>query len=99
MILIIKLFLTKHQIKINNDNESLMTTSISLQNTTFIISTIVIISTIIIISMILMLIIIEKEYKRPLISFDFDLKDSIIFINHIFYQNKFKRFKHSSFIN
>ena len=74
-----------------------MTTSISSQNTIFVISTIVIISTI------SMLIAIEKEYKKILnIFFDFELsKNSIIFINHIFYRNKFKRLKHFSsfFIN
>ena len=58
MILIIKLLLTKHQIKINNDNELFIITSISLQNTTFIISTIVIILTTFV------SIVIEKEYKR-----------------------------------
>ena len=100
MILIIRLFLTKYQIKINNDNESFMITGISLQNTTFIMPTIVIISTTIIISTILMLIITKKKHKRPLIPFNSDFqisKDLIIFINHTFYQNKFKHFKHSSF--
>ena len=103
---IIKLFLTKHQIKINqvkvnNDNGSLMTTSISLQNTTFVMSTIIVILTIVIISTTLMLIIIKKKHKKPLISFNSDSKDSITFINHTFYRNKFKRPKHSSpfFIN
>ena len=43
-----------------------------------------------------MLIVIEKEYKRFLIFFDFDLEDLIIFINHIFHRDKFKRFKHFS---
>ena len=55
---------------------------------------------IVIILTISMLIMTEKDHKRPLnISFDFDfqtLKDSITFINHIFHRNKFKRFKHSS---
>ena len=42
---------------------------------------------------------IKKEHKRSLniLSSDFDfqsLKDSIIFINHIFHRDKFKRFKH-----
>ena len=60
---------------------------------TFIILTIVIILTI------LMLIMIEKRHKKPLIFFNFDLEDSITFINHIFRRNKFKRFKHSFFIN
>ena len=41
--------------------------------------------------------VIEKEHKRFLTSFDFNLKDSITFINHTFRRNKFKRFKHSSF--
>ena len=41
--------------------------------------------------------VIEKEHKRSLTSFDFNLKDSITFINHTFRRNKFKRFKHSSF--
>ena len=74
-----------------------MTTSISLQNTIFIISTIVIISTAAIISTTLMLIMIEKEHKRFLnISFDFESsKDLITFINHTFRRNKFKRLKHS----
>ena len=80
---IIKLFLTKYQIKINNDNGSFMTTNISLQNTAFIISTIVIILTIFV------SIIIEKKHKRSLnVSSDFDSqtsKDSITFINHIFH--------------
>ena len=68
-----------------------MTTSILLQNTIFIISTIVIILTI------LMSIIIEKEYKKLLISFDFNSKYLIIFINHIFYRDKFKSFKYIYF--
>ena len=63
---IVKLFLTKHQVKVNSDNESFMTTSISSQNTAFVMPTVIVISTI------LMLIIIEKEHKRPLISFNFD---------------------------
>ena len=49
--------------------------------------------------MILMLIVIGKEHKRPLIFFDFDSKNSIIFINHISRQGKFKRFKYSPFIS
>ena len=60
---------------------------------------IVIISTIIIISTILIFIIIEKEHKKFLIFFDFDLEDLIIFINHISRRGKFKRFKHSFFIS
>ena len=44
-----------------------------------------------------MLIVIEKRYKRSLISFDFDSKDSITFINHIFRRDKSKRFRHYSF--
>ena len=51
-----------------------------------------------------MLIMIKKEYKRFLIFFDFDfqaLEDLIIFINHTFCRDKFKRFEHypSFFIN
>ena len=63
-----------------------MITSISSQNTDFIISTIVIISTIIIILTISISITIKKEHKKLLnIFFDFELsKDSITFINHIF---------------
>ena len=71
MTLIIKLFLTKYQIKVNSDNELFMITSISSQNTIFVILTISI------------LIVIEKEHKKLLIFFDFNLKDLIIFINHI----------------
>ena len=60
--------------------------------------TIVVISTVIIILTAFVLIIIEKEHKRPLsISFDLDFqssKDSITFINYIFRRGKFKRFKH-----
>ena len=77
MTLIIKLFLTKYQIKVNSDNELFMITSISSQNTIFVILTIIIILTISI------LIVIEKEHKKLLIFFDFNLKDLIIFINHI----------------
>ena len=47
-----------------------------------------------IISTILMSIMIKKRHKRFLISFDFDLKDSITFINYISHRDKFKRFKH-----
>ena len=74
-----------------------MIINISLQNTTFIILMIAIILTIAVILTILMLIIIEKKHKRLLISFDFDLKNLIIFINHISHRDKFKRFKYISF--
>ena len=64
------------------------------------ISTIAVISTIVIILTILISTVIEKGHKRSLISSNFDLKDSITFINHISRQDKFKRFKHiSPFIN
>ena len=90
---IVKLLLTKHQIKINNDNESFMIMNISSQNMIFVILTIIIMSTTFVFIMI------KKGYKRLLssISFDFDfqlLKDSIIFINHISRRDKFKRLKH-----
>ena len=72
-----------------------MITSILLQNTISVILTIAIISTI------LMSITIEKRHKRFLnIPFDFESsKDSITFINHISHRDKFKRLKHSLFIN
>ena len=94
--------MTKHQIKINNDNELFIITNISLQNTAFIISIIVIILTIAIISTILMSIVTEKKHKKPLILFDFDfqaLKDLITFVNHTSYRNKPKRFKHFFFFS
>ena len=85
----------KHQVKVNNDNESLIIMSISSQNTIFVILMIVVISTAAVILTILMLIAIEKGHKKPLnISFDFELsKNSITFINHTSHRDKFKYFK------
>ena len=68
-----------------------MITSISPQNTIFIILTIIIISTTFVFAMT------KKEYKRFLnISSDFNSQslNLITFINHIFRRNRFKRLKH-----
>ena len=87
---IAKLLLTKYQIKINNDNGLFMITSISSQNTIFIMSTIIVIIAIFV------FVVIEKEHKRLLsfIFFDFESLKDLITFNHISHQDKFKRFKH-----